>query len=278
MIKKAELDSTYQMVLDIYRMNVPSQSEISNPFSANKRAKKSNLLPKPAIELPEDVNSWNTRTFVDYFAETYKKQFDGIYRKTYSSDCTVINEIMDFMDSNDLDIKVWTKKYIDWCFLNKENIMKKSGNFVLVTLRAYLNIYFQNSIKNKAKSMNAIPIYEDFLNLAKEGKNMELFSVYGIPIAGSYFINIKGLDEEEMANGISKLVDQLINGSPVEQAHLSRMIQRSINRSPYIDGFKMMDWRDRFPKIRERYGNEPWWRDKDYSGDLQYILDDFVKK
>ena len=272
------MDNTYQMVLDIYRMNVPSQSEIANPFSANKRAKKNSLLPKPVNELPEDVNTWTTRNFVDYFTDLYKKHFDGIYRKTYSSDCTIINEIMDFMDANDLEIKVWTKKYIDWCFLNKDNIIKKSGNFLLITLRAYLNIYFQNSIKNKAKSTNAIPIYEDFLNLAKEGKNMELFSVYGIPIASSYFINIKGLDEEEMTSGITLLIDKLLTGTPVEQAHLSRMVQRSINRSPYIDGFKLIDWRDKFPKLRDKYGNEPWWRDKDYTGDLQYVLDNFVNK
>lgn len=277
-MKKAEVDNTYQMVLDIYRMNVPSQSEIANPFSANKRAKKNSLLPKPVNELPEDVNTWTTRNFVDYFTDLYKKHFDGIYRKTYSSDCTIINEIMDFMDANDLEIKVWTKKYIDWCFLNKDNIIKKSGNFLLITLRAYLNIYFQNSIKNKAKSTNAIPIYEDFLNLAKEGKNMELFSVYGIPIASSYFINIKGLDEEEMTSGITLLIDKLLTGTPVEQAHLSRMVQRSINRSPYIDGFKLIDWRDKFPKLRDKYGNEPWWRDKDYTGDLQYVLDNFVNK
>ena len=57
------------MIMDVYKRNVPLQSEIANPFSANKRQRKKTLVPKAANVLPDDISSWNSKNFVDYFAE-----------------------------------------------------------------------------------------------------------------------------------------------------------------------------------------------------------------
>ncbi len=222
------------------------------PFTANKRARKKSLVPKQETTIADDVSSWSTRTFVDYFSEQYKKNIGGYYKKTYSSDCSVINEIFDFMNSNDIDEKIWTKKFIDWCFLNKENILKKCESFILLNLRSFLNIYFQNSIKNKAISNKAIPIYDDFVSMVNDGKSKELFSIYGIPISATFFINKQNIDENSLKQGLSQLISKLMKGNAEEQQLLAKMVQRSINRSPYIEGFKLVDWRNEFPELRQK--------------------------
>lgn len=275
-MRKTKEDPTVMLVTEIYKMNVPLQSEIANPFTANKRARKKSLVPKQEITISDDVSSWSTRTFVDYFSEQYKKNIGGYYKKTYSSDCSVINEIFDFMNSNDIDEKIWTKKFIDWCFLNKENILKKCESFILLNLRSFLNIYFQNSIKNKAKSISAIPIYDDFVSMVNDGKSKELFSIYGIPISATFFINKQNIDEKNLKQGLSQLINKLLKGNAEEQQLLAKMVQRSINRSPYIEGFKLVDWRNEFPELRQKFSAEVWWREKDYTGDLQYVLEDFI--
>ena len=275
-MRKTKEDPTVMLVTEIYKMNVPLQSEIANPFTANKRARKKSLVPKQETTIADDVSSWSTRTFVDYFSEQYKKNIGGYYKKTYSSDCSVINEIFDFMNSNDIDEKIWTKKFIDWCFLNKENILKKCESFILLNLRSFLNIYFQNSIKNKAISNKAIPIYDDFVSMVNDGKSKELFSIYGIPISATFFINKQNIDENSLKQGLSQLINKLMKGNAEEQQLLAKMVQRSINRSPYIEGFKLVDWRNEFPELRQKFSAEVWWREKDYTGDLQYVLEDFI--
>ena len=53
------------MIMDVYKRDVPLQSEIANPFSANKRQRKKTLVPKTPNGLPEELSTWNNRNFVD---------------------------------------------------------------------------------------------------------------------------------------------------------------------------------------------------------------------
>ena len=75
-------DSTVEMVTSIYSKPVPSQSELSNPFAANKRRKKTTLVEKNDKTLPDSVENWSSKNFVDYFAEEYYKIFKGKWKKT----------------------------------------------------------------------------------------------------------------------------------------------------------------------------------------------------
>ena len=132
-------DSTVEMVTSIYSKPVPSQSELSNPFAANKRRKKSTLVEKNDKTLPDSVENWSSKNFVDYFAEEYYKIFKGKYKITYVSDNKLINEIFDFMEENQLPKQIWTKKFIDWCFLNNSVLLQSVGSFLLMNLRKFLN-------------------------------------------------------------------------------------------------------------------------------------------
>jgi hypothetical protein len=64
MAVKKPNDPTYDFVMSIYMQHVPSQSELTNPFSANKRQRKTKLVTKVAKELPDDLGTWSSRNFV----------------------------------------------------------------------------------------------------------------------------------------------------------------------------------------------------------------------
>ena len=140
---RKQLDSTVQMVMDIYKKPVPLQSEIANPFSANKRQRKKKISVDSNHELPEDVQDWNTRNFVDFYAEQYFSFFKAIYKKTYASDCTVISEIFTFFEQNNQDKLQRTKEYIEWAFINNTYVTKTSGVFLLTSLRGFMNYFMQ---------------------------------------------------------------------------------------------------------------------------------------
>ena len=76
-------DPTYDFVKSIYMQHVPLQSELSNPFSANKRHKKRTTLTK-AKEIPTEISEWTPKNFSDYFGAEYKRVFDGVYKITYT--------------------------------------------------------------------------------------------------------------------------------------------------------------------------------------------------
>jgi hypothetical protein len=274
---KAVKDPTFQMVQKIYTMYVPEKSELSNPFSANKRQKNKLLSQNKNNVMPENIVDWNSRNFVDYFVSQYKSVFNGVYKKTYSSDCSIINEIFDFMSANELDEKEWAKKFIDWCFINNDHILKNSGSFLLMNTKHYLNTFFQQVITKNKQSMPIIDIYDELKTKIENGKTKEILAIYGIPIVATYFINQKNIDEKNIKVGLNKLFSTLISGDFQEQEYLKKIVQRSINRSPYPDFFHLKDWRNDFIDLQNKYKNETWWRDQDYKGQSQFKFDRFMK-
>jgi hypothetical protein len=269
-------DTTYQMVLDIYNTPVPLQSELTNPFKPKSKPKKSSLLPKTAIEVDVDYTNWSSRDFVDYFAIEYKKMFGGIYKKTYSSDCSHINEIIEFMDANELDKNEWSKKFIDWCFVNKEYISSQSGTFLLSSVKKQLNTFYQQVISENKKSKPVIDIFDELVEMIDKGKTKEVLAIYGIPIVSTYVHYYKNVSDENIKAGLRKLFISLIDGDADTQKLLTKIVQRSINRSPYPDLFILTDWRNEYPELAELFKNELWWKDKDYIGSYQYKYDRFL--
>ena len=257
-------------------MSVPLQSELTNPFSANKRAK-SKLITKSSNNLPDNLKDWNSKDFVDYFALQYKANLNGYYKKTYSSDCISINEIMDFMDANELDINEWTKKFIDWSFANKDHITKNYGSFLLSTIKKSLNSYFQIEISNSRKSKNKLDILDEVKNAVDNGKTKEILASYGIPVIATYFTNFRNIPDDNIKLGLNKLFESLLSGAIEEQALVKKIVQRSISRSPYPVGFSLLDWRDIFPELKMKYKNENWWRNEDYSEQSLFQYDRLLK-
>ena len=269
-------DPTYDFVRSIYMKNVPLQSELTNPFAANKRQRKNPLAIKEAKELPEEVSDWSARHFVDYFAENYKAVFKGVYKTTYTSDNKIINIISEFMDDNLLNKNEWTKKFIDWCFLNKEIIQKKSGHFLLMELPHFLNRYYQDVIISSSVNTQ-IEIFSEIEALAVNGRSKEIYGKYGIPVACTYYKNFRDVPLSDLVDGTRLFLTKLSNGTSDEKKLLYDIVQKSISRSPYISGFELIDWRILFSEVIEKYKEETWWRDQDYPGNPRFKYDKFIK-
>lgn len=272
---RKQLDSTVQMVMDIYKKPVPLQSEIANPFSANKRQRKKKLVTNDK-EIPEDVKEWNTKHFVDFFSEQYYAFFKATYKKTYSSDCVVVNELFTFFEANNLDKLQCTKEYIEWAFINNSFITRTSGVFIMQSLRNFLNYFMQEKILIKRDVDRSIKIFEDVDILAHNGKNREVFAKFGIPIAATYFTNKKSISNKDLLAGLNLLLDSLMQGDPPQKNILSEIANKSINRSPYPESFVLVNWREQFPQLAEIFKNEAWWKDSDYSGKPNFDAERFL--
>jgi hypothetical protein len=267
-------DPTYDFVKSIYLQHIPQQSELSNPFNSNKRQRKRTLVTK-SKEIPNDISTWTPKHFSDYFGAEYKRVFDGVYKITYISDNKIVNIILEFMIDNGLEKNEWTKKYIDWCFLNKSLILQRSGHFLLTELPNFLNRYYQDVINTNA-AVTLLDIFPDVHALAAEGKSKELFSKYGIPIACTYYSTYKNINNEQLIAGLKKLMLQLSRGNAQEKKLLSDIIQKSISRSPYSENFKILDWREIFDHEISKYKSEPWWRAEDYPGQPRFKVEKFL--
>ena len=271
---KTVKDPTYDFVKGIYMQHIPLQTELVNPFQANKRQRKKPVA-KVLKEAPEELKDWTAKNFTDYFFNEYKRVFSGVYRVTYTSDNKIINIIADFMEDNQLDKNEWTKKFIDWCFLNKTVIMQRSGHFLLIEFPHYLNRYYQDVIHTNS-STPLIDIFDEVRTLAKLGRSKELFSKYGIPIVCSYYAHANNISKEDFISGLNKLFETLSNGNAEEKKLISNTFQKSISRSPYLPEFDLLDWREIFIKYTAKYKEETWWRDEDYPGKPRFQFDKFL--
>ena len=271
---KTVKDPTYDFVKGIYMQHIPLQTELVNPFQANKRQRKKPVA-KVLKEAPEELKDWTAKNFTDYFFNEYKRVFSGVYRVTYTSDNKIINIIADFMEDNQLDKNEWTKKFIDWCFLNKAVIMQRSGHFLLIEFPHYLNRYYQDVIYTNS-STPLIDIFDEVRTLAKLGRSKELFSKYGIPIVCSYYAHANNISKEDFISGLNQLFETLSKGNAEEKKLISDTFQKSISRSPYLPEFDLLDWREIFIKYTAKYKEETWWRDEDYPGKPRFQFDKFL--
>jgi hypothetical protein len=276
MPKKSErvIDPTIELIHKIYAQPVPLKSELSNPFAANRRKRKTIDTRLESDVLDADVSKWETRDFCKYFAQEYKAHIGGTYKITYTSDQMVVREIFDFMEDNKLPKNEDCKKFIDWCFQNKNIIIQQTGYLMPSTIRHFLNRYYQDSIVPQHSSNYKIDIYDELAILDKTGKHRELYSKFGIPIASTYFINKKNIPEEAVIDNLHLLFDTLASGNSEQKQFLTNIIQKSINRSPYIPEMNLLNWRGVFEDILVKYKSEKWWREEDYIGSPRF---DFKK-
>lgn len=286
MRSKIENDPTYQIVCKIMSKPVPLQSELTNPFSANKRKKKIVLNPdeKKDITMPDDVLLWSSKNFVDYFAETYKEKTGGYYKKTYAADNAIFAEIGKFLNSNGLQKQEWTKKFVDWCFNNRSMITEKSGYLLPTSIINYLNHFYQEEVMPKVeedtidRSYFESSLLDEIMQVDKESKASHLFYRFGIPIAATYFLQIKGLKEETVLKGLQFYLNTLANGDVEQKNILSVVCERSVMKSPYPIEFNFLDWREKYKPIISQFAKENWWRDSDYKGKPLSEYNKLIKK
>ena len=176
------------------------------------------------------------------------------------------------MASNGLQKQEWTKKFIDWSFENQDTIVKKSNYFLPTTIKNYLNHFYQEEVMPKVEEDSIERTYfestilEDIKVADEDGKASEIYIRFGIPIASSYFIQIRGISSDIVEKGINNFLSKLAQGDLKAKEKIGLVLQKSIMRSPYPQEFSLLDWRDKFETFAKLHTKENWWRDKDYSG------------
>jgi len=272
-MRQTKEDQSKTIIKNIMKTSIPAQGELSNPF----KKKKNELTLGEIISdrnkvFPDNIKQWTPKVFVEYFAQKYQEETNGNYRVMYRSDMTTFKEIFKFFTSTGLEKKEWTKKFVDWSFKRRSDIIKKEGHFTIQDINRYVNYFYQDVVLPKVEKDEVDRSYceEDILKeieeANKEGKAKEIFLRFGIPVAASYFVNVQGMKEPAIVAGIEKFLDTLSKGNSVERQRFTEMINKSIILSPYPEDFVLLDWRNRFETYVSRFHHENWWRDEDYKG------------
>jgi hypothetical protein len=159
------------------------------------------------------------------------------------------------------------KKFLDWCFDNRELIFKDSGNFLITTLRRYINRY----VSDIQDENEVAPKDIDFLNklrdkAKKTNKFSDMLKIYGIPIMTTYMMQASKRDEEYVTDRIDKIIRTQYESKNISD--LRRIAKQSLVFSPYPEFFGGLDWRHDYVDIWEDLGimEEDWWRQDDYAG------------
>ncbi len=270
------IDPTIDLVRKVYSKPVPLQSELTNPFNANKRRKTKSTEIK-VDEFPDDINKWDNRTFSKYFGEQYKIHVGGFYKITFTSDNQIMQSILDFMEDNKLSKKEHAKLFLDWCFANKDVIISSQSYFLPTTIRNFLNKYYQDQIRQNDDTTPLIDIFSEIEELYANGRQREIYSKYGIPVASTYFINKKNFDYENVKINLFTLFETLAEGNIEQKRLLGDIFQKSIARSPYLNSMYLLDWRDTFSSLADKYKKESWWKDDDYLGKPRFDYDKIAK-
>ena len=271
---KNKNDAVHKIVMNVMSADVPPEGQLINPFKPKRKSTKQitldeMLTKKGPSELPENVQDWNNKHFVTYFARKYQSYIGGNYKITFTSDLPIIKQIGDFFTSNGLDKNEFTKKLFDWSFDNQEQIIKKFNYLTLMSVFNSINYFYQDEVLPKIETGVVIRAIDDS-SLVKEidelqdkVKATELFARFGIPITTTYLVNVKGYDESKVISSLNvRFAD--CNGSDTEI--LERIFNSSIINSPYPEEFLLLDWRNKFDRLTNFFKTESWWRDKDYKG------------
>jgi hypothetical protein len=269
-------DPTIELIRSVYKQNVPLQEELSNPFNANKRRNKKSV-PKLSLRSSSPIEEWDAKFFVRYFADEYKRVIGGVYKVTFASDVKLIYSILGFMEDNNLEKNVYTKKFLDWCFENKDMVVSIHGHFLLNTIKDLLNRYYQDQIIPQNKILTLIDIIDDIHEMFNNNLHREIYLKFGIPIACTYFVNHQNYELSDVIENSRKLFMVMIKGNADQKKLLGEIFQKSISRSPYIKNMLMMDWRSEFSDMTERYKKEIWWKDSDYSGNSRFDYNKLLK-
>lgn len=273
---KVKKDDVAAAIIErIMSQPIPAEGQLINPLKAEKRTRKPSQVTMGDLSVDEfdsDVRTWTVRTFVDYFAKKWQKETGGNYKKTYTSDQIVFQDIGKFMASNGLEKREWTKKFVDWCFKRRAEITKRSGHFMPQTIRGYLNQFYQDVVMPMVEENQVerdyveTPILDEIKQADEEGRANEIFLRFGIPLAATYFVVTRGFKESTVEKGLTRMIESLATGTPAERESLGLMFRRSIIRSPYPNWFVFLDWRERYAKQIQAFQDENWWREEDYRG------------
>ena len=262
---KPSREDTIEKLITVYKNSFSTGSTLIKPAKERKT---------PSINDPSNkiLFSWKTRDYTSYFTVKYKEIFELEYKLSYESDAKIINQILLFLQSLGTDYKQHCKKFIDWCFENRDLIIKRSQYFTLLTCKNFINEYIQFAmmdIKNETNQKTTIEY--DFLSdldkLYNEKKMLMSLKRYGIVIIATYLFYQKKLTLDQIIENINKL--------NLEESDYEKISRTTIIRSPYLDEMILKNWRELFEKFK--FWDLPWWRTNDYYGNIHHNYKDLIK-
>lgn len=251
---------------------VPKNGQLISPVKANAKVRQFSIKDfKTNKNLPENLGDWQAKHFAIYFADKFKEKTNGNYHVNYRSDVPPINTVLRRMKSQGLDANEYTKRYIDWLFDNYTRIKKRVTIVAPATLVGFTNEFYQSEVMPLVEKQDIVrntsdtSLLDEINDAYAEGKIGEIFVRFGIPIASTYFIKLKGVKKEAILKALEERFEKLA-GNIGGKEQLGKILISSILASPYPDDFEFLDWRDTFENFVKPYTFEDWWRDNDYKG------------
>ncbi len=263
---------------------IPTRGQLNNPLIKEKVTKRKGQIRLSDIPLtedrnvggyPDDVRVWTDRQFVDYFADHYQAEIGGNYRRIYRVDCQIIQKIIHFFTLNGLEGKEWAKKFLDWAFLHQKSIIRREGHFTLNDILRVINHFYQEEVIPQVEEgviqqdTTDVSMLEELIEADKNGKAAEIYTRFGIPIAVTFYVNIRGFKFDTVMKGTEQRLSMLAQGGVTERQQLGQILHSSIINSAYPDKFLLLDWRNKFEAQAELFYSETWWRDADYRTKVQ---------
>lgn len=266
-------ESPDEIVRRIMQQPIPLAGQLTHPL--HKEPKKTKQLTVTDIRnfsFPIDINAWNSKMFVDYFAKKYQEVTNANYRRVYRSDIMIIQNMGDFLVSNGLDRNKWTKRLIDWAVNNKDEIIRREGHFTLQEVLSQINYFYQQEVLPRVED-DAIErdtqdtvLLEEIQKADAEGRITQVFARFGIPVAITYLVKVRDVDEDAIIDATEQRLKTLCAGSVLDKEQAEKIFQASIIGSPYPEEFLLLDWRSKFKEYTKPYTKQLWWRPEDYKG------------
>lgn len=278
MAKPKQINQAKSIIERILSQPIPDEGHLKHPLVSKKRTPSQTTMEgmlssmKKKNAFPENILEWTTRTFVDYFASRVQEETGGNYKKLYRADIVYIQQILKFFSSNGLEKNEWARSFIEWALIRREQLKRRDGYFTISILPRYLNQYLQEEVLPQVERGSITrktfdtSLLEEIKQAEAEGKATEIISRFGIPVATTYFVSIKGFGKDRLVAAFKERFVAMQKTGAEGNAQMIRIFQSSVIGSPYPEGFLLTDWREVFGSFLEPFTNDPWYRPDDYKG------------
>lgn len=269
MTKKPRVDDKVKDIINrILTTPIPEEGQLAHPIQPKPRGKGQTTLSDVKLKKSLDVSTWTSKDFVDYFANRFQEVTGGNYRRMYRADGQAFQEMIQFFGSNGVNKNEWTKKFIDWAFVKREQIKRKFGYFTPQSILRTINFFYQDEILplvegEKIQRVAETSLLDELSEAFASGKDIEVFAQFGIPITATYMIHVRNVDKDRLIEAVRQRLQILLQS---DRGEAKKILLKSVINSPYRQDFELLDWRDIYADITKTFEKESWWRDSDYGG------------
>lgn len=220
------------------------------------------------------VEQWSLRDFARYFSEQCT-QHQVQYVLRYQRDVQAMKQVRSDLSSVGRGTNAELKAFLDWTFVNRQMIVERRGHFTTGSIQAFVSQFLQTiPDDNMPRPSWGSPLAENMIIEYRENGSLGLLVRFGIPLAAVFLGKV--YPEERVALGIGQRLAKLVEARRIDD--IWRIARQSIVASPYLSGFPLLDWRERYSEVWEFSAcrSEAWWRNDDYPGSPYIEYDAFL--